>query len=40
MLSFFIFLGMAAIVAAARAVHAVRQTLASLPRSNRDWIFY
>jgi hypothetical protein len=40
MLSFFIFLGMAAIVAAAGAVHVVRQTLASLPRSNRDWIFY
>lgn len=24
----------------AGALHAVRQTLARLPRSNRDWVFY
>lgn len=35
-----IILGIAAIVAAVGAVRALRQTLASLPRSNRDWIFY
>lgn len=40
MLSFVIFLGMAAIAAVAGAVHAVRQTLAGLPRNNQDWIFY
>ena len=40
MLIFSIFLGMAAIVAVTGAVHALRQTLASLPRNNRDWIFY
>ncbi len=35
-----IILGLAAVVAAARALKALRETLARLPRSNRDWIFY
>ena len=35
-----IILGIAAIAAAARAIRALRSTLTSLPRSNRDWIFY
>lgn len=35
-----IFLILAAAIAAARAVQALRDTLAQLPRSNRDWIFY
>ena len=35
-----ILLGLAAAVAAARAVQALRDTLARLPRSNRDWVFY
>ncbi len=35
-----IILGIAAIAAAARAIRALRSTLISLPRSNRDWIFY
>ena len=34
------FLGIAAALAVAGAVRAVRDTLARLPRSNRDWIFY
>ncbi len=33
--------GLAAATAlVAGALHAVRQTLARLPRSNRDWVFY
>jgi len=35
-----IILGIAAIAAAARAIRSLRSTLTSLPRSNRDWIFY
>lgn len=35
-----IFLGIAAAMAAAGAVRVVGRTLAQLPRSNRDWIFY
>ena len=35
-----ILLGLAAAVAAARALQAMRETLSRLPRSNRDWIFY
>jgi hypothetical protein len=35
-----IVLGIAAALAAAGAVHAVRETLNRMPRSNRDWIFY
>ena len=35
-----IILGSAAIAAAAGAIRALLQTLTSLPRSNRDWIFY
>lgn len=35
-----IFLILAVAIAAARAVQALRDTLARLPRSNRDWIFY
>ncbi len=35
-----IFLGIAAVLAVAGAVRALRETLARLPRSNRDWIFY
>lgn len=37
-----ILVGIAAAAAAALAgtLHAVRQTLARLPRSNRDWVFY
>ena len=33
-------LGIAAIAAAAGAIRALRSTLTSLPRSNRDWIFF
>ncbi len=33
-------LGIAALVAAVGAVRLLRQTLARLPRSNGDWIFY
>lgn len=40
-MSIFLTLGsLLGIAAAAVAVHVLRQTLASLPRSNRDWIFY
>lgn len=35
-----IILGIAAIAAAAGAIRALRSTLTSFPRSNRDWIFY
>jgi hypothetical protein len=35
-----ILVGIAAAAALAGALHAARQTLARLPRSNRDWIFY
>ena len=35
-----IFLGIAAVLAVAGAVRALRENLARLPRSNRDWIFY
>ena len=35
-----VLLGIAAVAAAAGAVRGLRRTLASLPRSNRDWIFY
>lgn len=35
-----IVVGIAAVIALAGALHVLRQTLASLPRSNRDWIFY
>lgn len=35
-----ILVGIAAAAALAGALHAVRQTLARLPRSNRDWVFY
>lgn len=35
-----ILVGLAAAAAFAGAWHAVRQTLARLPRSNRDWVFY
>lgn len=35
-----ILLALAATVAAARALQALRETLSRLPRSNRDWIFY
>ena len=35
-----ILLGIAAIAAAAGAIRALRSTLTSLPRSNRDWVFY
>jgi hypothetical protein len=35
-----IFLGLFAALPAAAALRALRRTLASLPRSNRDWIFY
>ena len=33
-------LGSAAVLAVAGAERALRETLAPLPRSNRDWIFY
>jgi len=35
-----IILGIAAIAAAVGAIRSLRSTLTSLPRSNRDWIFY
>jgi hypothetical protein len=35
-----ILLVIAAAMAVAGAVRALRDTLARLPRSNRDWIFY
>lgn len=35
-----ILLGITAIAAAAGAIRALRSTLTSLPRSNRDWVFY
>lgn len=35
-----ILLGIAAIAAALGALFGLRDTLARLPRSNRDWIFY
>ena len=35
-----ILVGIAAAAALAGTLHAARQTLARLPRSNRDWIFY
>lgn len=35
-----IILAIAAIAAAAGAIRALLQTFTSLPRSNRDWIFY
>jgi len=35
-----IILGIAAIAAAVGAIRALRSTLTSLPRSNRDWVFY
>ena len=35
-----IFVGIAAVIALSGVLHVLLQTLASLPRSNRDWIFY
>jgi hypothetical protein len=35
-----ILVGIATAAALAGTLHAVRQTLARLPRSNRDWVFY
>lgn len=35
-----IILGIAAIAAAVGAIRSLRRTLTSLPRSNRDWVFF
>ena len=35
-----IILGIAAIAAAVGAIRSLRSTLTSLPRSNRDWVFF